>query len=161
VDAEPSISRTVWDNSDFESMGWHDNVVHAIAFEPLPTQPGRLMVDLDYIVGAACPVPPSKTVIFWVCPATLVFDDAADLTCDIDMRGWGFRVTLMGIKRAGPDPHGRFEWTLTGWRSGFEVSLVAPNFRQYLRRPPVEASVPWLSLVERGGLSFDEKGYGD
>lgn len=154
-----SISKTVWDNSDFEDMGWHDNSLHAIAFEPLPTQPGRLLVDLDYIVGGACAVPPSKTPIFWICPATLVFEDASDLTCDVDMRGWGFRVTLTGIERSGPDPHGRFEWTLTGWGAAFNVNLFAPNFKQYLRRPPLQASGPWLTVEERGGLSFEEQGY--
>ena len=91
VSSGPSLSKTVWDKSDFDTMSWHENAVHAIAFEPLPTQPGRLLVDLDYIVGGVCPVPPSKTSIFWVCPATLVFDDASGLTCDIDMRGWGFQ----------------------------------------------------------------------
>lgn len=159
VSSGPSLSKTVWDKSDFDTMSWHENAVHAIAFEPLPTQPGRLLVDLDYIVGGVCPVPPSKTSIFWVCPATLVFDDASGLTCDIDIRGWGFRATLMGIERSGPDLHGRFEWTLTGWGSVFNITLSAPNFTQYLRRPPLQASGPWLSVDERGGLSFDEQCY--
>ncbi len=56
----------------------------------MPDSPGRLLVDLDYIVGWVSPTSPATTLDFWICPATLVFDPARDLTTDVDMRGWAF-----------------------------------------------------------------------
>jgi len=44
------VGKTVWTDADFETMGWHDNAVHAIAVEPAPPHPGSLLLDIDYIV---------------------------------------------------------------------------------------------------------------
>ena len=30
----PAVSKALWTDADFETMGWHDNAVHAIALEP-------------------------------------------------------------------------------------------------------------------------------
>jgi hypothetical protein len=78
----PAVAKTVWTEADFDAMDWHDNAIHAIAVEPVPDNPGRLLVDLDYIVGWVSPTSPSTTLDFWICPATLVFDPAWDLTTD-------------------------------------------------------------------------------
>jgi hypothetical protein len=65
------LTKTVWTDADFESMGWHDNAIHAFACEPALPYPGRLLVDLDYIVEWVNPVAPETRFSFWVCPATL------------------------------------------------------------------------------------------
>jgi len=33
--------RDIYTEADFGSMGWHDCHIHAVAFEPLPSEPGR------------------------------------------------------------------------------------------------------------------------
>ena len=98
----PSVTKTVWTGADFDAMDWHDNAIHAIAPQPAPGYPGRLLLDLDYIVEWVAPESPATTLSFWICPATLVFDPASNLTADIDLRGWGFRLSLDGITRSGP-----------------------------------------------------------
>jgi hypothetical protein len=103
----PAVVKTVWTDADFGAMDWHDNAIHAVALEPVPDHPGRLLLDLDYIVEWVAPEAPATTLSFWICPATLVFDRAWDLTTDIDLRGWSFQLSLDAITRSGPDERGR------------------------------------------------------
>jgi hypothetical protein len=152
-----AVAKTVWTEADFDVMGWHDNAIHAIAVEPVPDNPGRLLLDLDYIVEWVSPESPATTLDFWICPATLVFDPAWDLTADVDMRGWAFQLFLNAITRSGPDERGNSEWTLSGDR--FTIEVGAPGFTQYLRRTPVLSDGPWLSVEERGGFSFARESY--
>jgi hypothetical protein len=154
----PAVAKTVWTEADFDAMDWHDNAIHAIAVEPVPDNPGRLLVDLDYIVGWVSPTSPATTLDFWICPATLVFDPAWDLTTDVDMRGWAFQLHLNEITRSEPDERGNYEWTLTGDR--FTIEVGSTSFTQYLRRPPIFSGGPWLSVEKRGGFSFAREAYG-
>jgi hypothetical protein len=84
-------------------MSWHDNAVHAIAWAPIPGNPGRLLLDIDYILQWDAPEPPARTLSFWISPATLAFEPAWDLTTDIDRTGWGFQLFLTAIRRSEPD----------------------------------------------------------
>jgi hypothetical protein len=68
----------VWTEADLESLGWHDNAVHAVAVEPALPCPGRLLIDLDYIVDWVHPTAPAGPFSFWVCPATLAAVSAVD-----------------------------------------------------------------------------------
>ena len=153
----PAVARTVWTNADFDTMSWHDNAVHAVALEPAPDHPGRLLLDIDYILEWVPAEAPATTLSFWICPATLVFDRAWDLTSDINLQGWSFQLFLDAIERSGPDDRGFFDWTLVG--DHFTIGLNAPGFTQYLRHPPIYSPGYWLSADERGGFSFDQLGY--
>jgi hypothetical protein len=119
-------------------MSWHDNAVHAVALEPAQDHPGRLLLDIDYILEGILP-------------------RAWDLTTDINLQGWSFQLFLDAIERSGPDEHGFFEWTLAG--DHFSIGLSAPGFTQYLRRAPTRSPRYWLSVQERGGFSFGQEGY--
>ena len=110
-----------------------------------------------YIVEGVLPQAPATTLSFWICPATLVFDRASDLTTDINMQGWSFQLFLDAIERSGPDEHGDFEWILSG--DHLSIGLSAPGFTQYLRRAPIHTPRYWLSADERRGFSFDQRGY--
>ncbi len=153
----PTVAKTTWTDADFDAMGWHDNAVHAVAFEPGQSDPGRLLLDIDYIVEGVPPEAPATTLSFWICPATLVFDHAWDLTTDIELYARSFRLNLHPIERSAPDQHGFFEWTLAG--DGFTIGLRAPGFTQYLRQAPIHSPTDSLSIDERGGYSFDQQGY--
>jgi hypothetical protein len=152
-----AVAKTTWTEADFDAMGWHDVKIHAVAVEELPDNPGRLLLDVDYIVEGVLPEPPARTLSFWICPATLVFDPAWDLTTDIDLNGRGFQLFLDTITRAGPDERGNSDWTLAGDR--FTIEVGSPGFTQYLRRPPILSNGPWLSVEDRGGFSFAREGY--
>ena len=90
--APPQPAKTVWTNADFDDLTWHDNTIHALAVEPLPGNPGRLLLDIDHIVEGVRAYPAEATLSFWICPATLVFSPAWDLVADTDMEGWGFHL---------------------------------------------------------------------
>ena len=157
VNAAPALAKTMWTEADFAAMNWHDAAVHAIALESAPPRSSRLLVDLDYIVERVPPEGPAGAASFWVCPATLVFGEARDLAADVNRPGPGFELILDAIRRSGPDEDGTFVWNLVGRL--FSIGLRASGFTQYLRRAPVCAAGPRLSAGERGGLSFDERGY--
>jgi hypothetical protein len=153
----PVLVQTIWTEADFGTMNWHDNAVHAIAWEPVDGNPGRLLLDIDYIVEWVAPQPPSRQLSFWISPATLAFDPAWDLTTEIDRTGWAFVLFLDRIIRSEPDERGTSEWTLEG--DGITINLGAPGFTQYLRRPPVYHGGHFLSVEQRGGFSFDRRSY--
>jgi hypothetical protein len=149
--------RDIYTEADFESMGWHDCHIHAIAVETLPNNPGRLLLDIDYLVEWLRPDPASSGLAFMVSPATLVFDQAWDLVTNIDMSGWAFQLPILEVERDGPDERGLSTWRLAG--DQFELSISSRGFTQYLRREPVFCDGQWLSVEERGGFSFAEQGF--
>lgn len=157
VNTGPILPKQVWTDADFEAMNWHDAAVHAIALESVPPRPGRLLVDLDYIVERVPAGAPATAPGFRVCPATLVFTGARDLAADINRPGSSFELSLDAIRRSGPDEDGAFVWNLVGHL--FSIGLRATGFIQYPRRAPIRTSRPRLSVDERGGLSFDHNGY--
>src|SRR4249920_2438574 len=55
VNTPPVVARTTWTEADYGTMSWHDNAVHAIAWEPLPDNPGRLLLDIDCILQWVAP----------------------------------------------------------------------------------------------------------
>jgi len=157
VNAAPALAKTMWTEADFAAMNWHDAAVHAIALESAPPRSSRLLVDLDYIVERVPPEGPAGAAGFWVCPATLVFGEARDLAADINRPGRSLALSLDAIRRSGPDEDGVFVWNLVGHL--FSIGLRASGFTQYLRRAPVPTPRQRLSVGQRGGLSFDERGY--
>jgi hypothetical protein len=48
MSVQPAVAKTTWTDADFDTMGWHDNAVHAVALEPAPSDPGRLLLDIDH-----------------------------------------------------------------------------------------------------------------
>ncbi|MCV6974781.1 hypothetical protein H7J11_09835 [Mycobacterium bourgelatii] len=153
-----SGAQAIWTDADFDRMNWHDCAVHAVAFEPALPYPGRLLLDIDYIVEWIVPTPPETAFSFRVCPATLVFDQAWDVAGDIDLRGFSFEPSLDALERSAPDAAGAFEWTLAGHE--FTLTLHATGFTQYLRHPPILSPAQRLSSDQRGGLSFAAQAYG-
>lgn len=151
------MPKAIWTEADFDQMSWHDCAVHAVAVEPASLVPGQLLVDLDYIVTWVPPAPPAKTFSFWVCPATLVFYQAWDLIAAVDLRGFSFELSLLALDRCVADDHCNYGWTLRG--EDFTLALGAPGYTQYLRQRPIRSPHQRLSTQERGGLSFEQRGY--
>ena len=114
--------------------------------------PGRLLVDLDYIVERVPAGVPAAAPGFWVCPATLVFGPAWDLAADINLPGRSFEPSLDAIRRSRPDEDDAFIWTLVGRL--FSIGLRANGFTQYLRRAPVRSPCQRLTTGERGGAQL-------
>ena len=51
--------KTIWTDTDFEDMNWHDNVVHALSIIPKEYD-YELLLDIDYIFDWVKPEPPQN-----------------------------------------------------------------------------------------------------
>jgi hypothetical protein len=155
--SDEAFEKAVWTDDEFDTMGWHDATVHAIAFHE-DERDAELRLDLDYIVRWIDPEPPAEHFTFLVAPATLVFENVWYLEGEI---GTVSRTLLQiqNIERGEPENDRQREmglqlWVIE-WSQGHELTLLASGFRQHFRRRPVHAG-QWLELDERGGISFDE-----
>jgi hypothetical protein len=151
------IAKSVWTEADFESVGWHDNAVHAFAFEPASPYPGRLLVDLDHIIEWVSPVPPETRFSLLDVPVHAGVRPRLGPHGRRRSHRRSFTLQLNTILRSEPDPRGFHEWTLEG--HDFTLRLSATGFTQYLRRPPIRSFQQRLETDEHGGLSFDQLGY--
>lgn len=153
------LDRAVWTDDDFDSMGWHDASVHGIGFVE-GEQPwlGRLLLDIDYIVEWVRPVPPSTSLSFRVAPATLVFEEAIDLSLRLSAGSVTFGVALQVLRlhrgRArsealAPTHH---DYRIEG--ADFDLRFTAARYRQVFRSRPVASPRQTLSAARRGLPSF-------
>ncbi|MEU0559476.1 hypothetical protein [Dactylosporangium sp. NPDC006015] len=80
------LSKATWTDADFAHMGWHDCRVHAVSvgvYDDATLPPARLLLDLDYIVRWVEPAGDGEPFSFWISPATLVFEEAWNITSRI------------------------------------------------------------------------------
>jgi hypothetical protein len=141
-----------------DRTGWHDAIVHAIAFHE-DEQEAELLLDLDYIVRWIDPEPTAEYFSFLVAPATLVFENVWHLDGEL---GTASRTLLriLNIERREPENDRQREmglqlWVIQ-WSQAHELTLVASGFRQHFRRRAVQTGIQSLELDERGGISFDQ-----
>ena len=153
------LTKSTWTDADFEVMGWHDAHVHAVSVgvredDRFPWQ--RVLIDLDYIVRWVDPVFPRRTFTFWVAPATLVFDEAWDITGELEPLN--DLLEIADLHRLEP-PDDRQDplWHIEG--HNFDLRLRAPGFTQYFRTRPVHNKSQYLTPSARGGLSFAERAF--
>jgi hypothetical protein len=151
------LEKSLWTEADFENMGWHDVVVHALAFD---TERYELLLDIDYIFAWVDPSPPAQHFSFWIAPCTLVFRDVWEMNIRYEA---SLGLQLQGITPSEPRvrPHplaaGRKEerrWTLDGNEG--EISFWSTGYAQFTRRLPTHHVRQSLSLSERGGISFEQ-----
>ncbi|MDD2793081.1 MAG: hypothetical protein PHD73_07875 [Sediminibacterium sp.] len=153
------LRKTEWTEKDFEQMVWHDCKIHAIAFG---MNEYELAFDIDYILSWMTPHENSKSFRFSVSPATLIFKNVYELSCDIP----SVDIAIDSIERANPvkpknaayiGDHLEYDWVIT--TSNGDISFKAVGYVQYLRQAPIETNTQSLSLLERGGISFSNTPY--
>lgn len=148
------LEKSIWTEADFDRMGWHDVLVHAITFAP---ERYEFILDIDYIFAWVEPEPPSPGYSFWISPATLVFRNIWDFNADF---GDPLGLQIMHVARDGArvPKNSNFvdgtewTWTLDLFQGG--ITFASTGFDQYTRRKPVRLSSQQFSLEERGGISF-------
>src|SRR5215213_10801038 len=97
-----ALEKWTWTEEDFERMGWHDAQVHAFAFLP---ESWELLLDLDDILKWVAPSEGESHYSFWSAPATLIFENVADLKIELEPFP---AFELDGIERGDPRaPDGR------------------------------------------------------
>jgi hypothetical protein len=145
------LEKAVWTDGDFDTMGWHDATVHAIAFhEDEQGTQDALLLDLDYIVRWLDPEPPARSFTFLVAPATLVFENVSSLQGELDTRYSRMPLHINTIERG----EAEYAWVVEG--HDFALTLFASGFRQHFRGRPIHTASQRLQLDARGGISFDQ-----
>jgi hypothetical protein len=152
-----AVEKWRWTNADFERMGWHDSPVRAMAYL---TETYELAFDIDYLLEWVQPGPGETYFTFWIAPATLVFENVADLRIDLESSGG---ITILDLARQDEKPTREgFEGPDTDWLWTLDclegaIQFRASGFRQTIRRAPICHDAQHLSLAERGGVSFSEQ----
>ena len=122
-----------WTTSDFESMGWHDNAVHAFRIEEGENGEGEFILDIDYIDQW---ISGDKYFEFLICPAVLQFHQVTDLRVSLDYATPTAGLcpfSLDAIEREEhvyPNGYASFAWVLrVNWPDG-EITFRSPGFTQ-------------------------------
>jgi hypothetical protein len=151
------LEKPLWAADDFEVMGWHDSRVWAMVADE---EKFEFAVDLDYIFKWVHPELGETYFKFWVAPVTMVFENAYDVTIDIESRQGGIEVADLHREEPKPTPNG----ALTDYLFRFEcqegeISLRATGYRMYVRLEPRLMQGQCLSLEERGGISVERRAF--
>jgi hypothetical protein len=147
----------IWNDADFEQMGWHDVRIHAMAFR---REGYDFALDIDYMLEWVHPAEGETYYRFWIAPASLVFENVSSMEMDLASMG---SFTILHLERGERTPtRAGFEGPAEQWLWTLEclegvIELRATGFRQIIRRAPVLASSQVLDEVERGGISFSEE----
>jgi hypothetical protein len=158
VHAASGLAKATWTDADFDAMGWHDCHVHAVSIgvreDGFPWQ--RVLIDLDYIVRWVDPAFGRQHFTFWIAPSTLVFDEAWDISAELDPGNDLLEIADLH-HLAPPDDKPDPLWHIEG--QNFDLRLRAPSYTQYLRTVPIHSKHQYLTTSERGGLSFTETSF--
>lgn len=150
-----SLEKAIWDDADFATMGWHDATLWSMLADPYSFE---VLVDIDYIFEWVRPAEGEAHFKFWVAPATMVFENAADLKINIESSQGSIEIANLHRQTIGPTPNGRLEQSAYRFEcQEGEIALRATGFKLYVRQPPVLLNVQSLVLKSRGGVSFSRE----
>ena len=156
------LEKLIWDDDDFEVMGWHDATIWAIH----PDEDAHeFSLDLDYIFKWVDPGVGETYFKFWVAPVTMVFENAHAVKIVVDSP-LGFEVS--DLHRGEPEPAPDGKLTERSYRFQFpagtdmnhelfnegEIALRSTGFHMFVRRAPKLLSDQRFSLTDRGGVGF-------
>ena len=176
VHPESGLSKATWTDQDLGAMSWELCQIHALAvtdYEGPPddstpeelldwddlddTAPSALtlLFDLDYIVRRVESPLRLGATMYWVAPATLVFESVDSISGDL--RSLCTPLKMRKLRRSGPAaPRETKGWDLEC--DNFNLRFSARDFTLHVRRPPrYGARVLWMA--DRGGISFEERSF--
>ena len=156
--ASYELDNFIWTDSDFDLMVWHDATIWSMASDP---ENFEFMVDLDYIFRWVDPDEGETYYKFWVCPVTMVFQNASDIQINVQSQQGTLEVDEVLREHLGPSPNGRFEQYSFRIRcQEGSISLEATGYAMYVRQAPSLLELQSFSYAARGGISF-RKGRSD
>ncbi len=152
------LEKAVWTEDDFSAMGWHDARIYGFAIlnEEEEMWKNEFLLDIDYIFKWVQPFPPSSHFTFWVAPCTLIFRNFYDLVIDADAGGESLEVADLRLSEKLTNQNNGviyYSWEIE--LQGGLISLKSEGFNQIVRGVPIHTPGQTLSIVERGGISFE------
>jgi hypothetical protein len=170
---EHGLTKSIWTEADFETMGWHDAILYCFTLLP---DSFELVMDLDLITkkvfrdapddahaGRKRRPPwlqpasePNKYFDLWIAPATLVFRGVQSVSASLEIE-YIDDIQILELVRApldGKTSEWRWRFELAGGHLAFDAS----GYTQYFRQEPLLSSSV-LTLEERGGISYARTTY--
>lgn len=138
------LEKRLWSDENFEQMGWHDCLIYKIRVTE------NVELDLDYILKWNEPELEGFSFTFWVAPATLVFRQVKNFTCELDT-SFHDAVEIQDIKRQMTE--NGLLWTIATHQGDFQ--FFSEGYRQYIRQDPFFEFGQNISFTERGGFSLE------
>ncbi len=155
-----TLSKSVWNENDFEQMNWHDNHIHGVAFNP---DSFKLLFDIDYIFKWVSPNKGEKYYSFWISLCTIIFHNVHTFKTRIDY-GLGLEIDCINREKIGlPKNHEyitkqiEYSW-LIECQEG-EISFSSVGYDLIIRNKPEIINSQSIDMEKRGGVSFSEIPY--
>jgi len=146
------LEKSIWTESDFKVMGWHDAKVWGLLANP---ENREYLVDLDYIFNWVHPKEGEEYFEFWVAPATMVFDNAYQVNIDLESQQGEIEIAELHMENPRKIKNEKFlEYTFRFECQEGEISVSATGFKMYVRKNPILQQGQCLELIERGGVNF-------
>jgi len=151
------LEKTLWTETDFELMSWHDCPIHALSFD----KEYKILLDIDYIFSWVL-MKNKRKYKFWISPCTLVFENVYDITFESDHT----TIIIDNISRENPQrPKNaeylnkdlEYDWIIE--TTAGEISFKSVGFKQYVRQTPVLVGTQELDFEIRNGISFNRKNF--
>lgn len=139
------LEKWIWNQDDFEQMGWHDNPIWAMSFDD------NIKFDLDYIFTWVHPKNEGGSFKFWISPATLVFKNPSNFKVELET---DFVNGLEIAEIIKEKINGKTIYIIEAQEG--KITIQTEEFYQIIRRPPTLQISQALMEIERGPLSFSE-----
>lgn len=153
------IKKSLWTESDFDEMGWHDSLIYGFIF----SENYELILDIDYIFHWVQPKGDIKYFKFWVSPCTLIFENVNNLKFDIEISE-PFELEIADIHRDNPTrPKNadyikrdtEYNWIIETQQG--EITFKAVGFKQFVRILPILLDRQNIEFENRNGISFERQ----
>jgi len=150
------LEKLIWDENDFDKMGWHDSKIYAIAFKD---EKFEFVLDIDYILEWIHGEGNESKFKFWVSPSTLVFKNVWDLNFSLTTN---LDLEIQDIHRSNPLPAKNskhiaepleYDWVIET-NSG-DITFKSVGYKQHFRMAPILSNSQRINLLQRGGICFD------
>lgn len=139
------IEKWIWNQNDFEQMGWHDSPIWAMAFDD------NVKFDLDYIFNWVKPQGANGSYRFWISPVTLIFINPTKFKVEIET-DFVNGLEIASIEREFFNDKSTYIIEAQEGR----ILIETEEYKQIVRRPPTLQISQALTVLERGPISFSE-----
>lgn len=148
------LDKTVWTEQDYEVMGWHDCRLWAMVAD---TEAFEFSLDIDYIFQWVKPGPGETYFKFWICPVTMVFENAHTVRINIESQLGFIELDHLHKEEERKNEYtGLIEHLYRFECQEGEVSLRASGYKMYVRQLPRLTQAQSLDFAVRGGISVEK-----
>ncbi len=125
------IEKHLWDDSDYDDLGWHDNRIYNLGFE---SKAYRLNIEIDYIFNWD-----EENTGFWVSPALLSFENIRNVEVGLSFKDTS-DIIIDSIDRDSPNLTPNQQLTEMSYYINTNVGvikLISTGFKMFIKEEPI------------------------